>query len=115
MPSPAYSLPNASSAIIDIAKLRDYCLNPLHPEGRHKARVFATALGIVRKDAEWLRTAILVAIQKAMVIYSENTPFGCRYTVDIELKRENTMVMVRTAWIIRIGEDVPRLVTCFVL
>lgn len=31
--------------MVDIAKLRDYCLNPLHDEGKHKARVFASALG----------------------------------------------------------------------
>jgi hypothetical protein len=38
-------LPNAAQALVDLAKLRDYCLNPAHPRGRHKARVFATALG----------------------------------------------------------------------
>ena len=33
-------LPNVARASVDIAKLRDYCLNSSHPEGRHKARVF---------------------------------------------------------------------------
>ncbi len=39
-------LPNSDRAVVDIAKLRDYCLNPAHPRGRHKARVFAAALGL---------------------------------------------------------------------
>lgn len=38
-------LPNAENAVIDIAKLRDYSLNPNHPEGKHKARVFQAKLG----------------------------------------------------------------------
>ncbi len=27
-------MPGADKAVVDIAKLRDYCLNPLHPRGR---------------------------------------------------------------------------------
>jgi hypothetical protein len=34
-------LPNSEKAIVDIAKLRDYSLNPEHESGGHKARVFA--------------------------------------------------------------------------
>lgn len=34
-------LPNADRAVVGLAKLRDYCLSPTHPRGRHKARVFA--------------------------------------------------------------------------
>jgi len=46
-------LPNGDRAIVDIAKLTDYCLNPQHEDGKHKARVFASALGLGREDAEW--------------------------------------------------------------
>ena len=45
-------LPNAENAVVDIAKLRDYCLDPNHPEGKHKARIFMEKLGITKKDAE---------------------------------------------------------------
>lgn len=44
-------IPNAARAIVDIEKLRDYCLNPEHPRGRHKARVFARRLGLYVRDA----------------------------------------------------------------
>jgi hypothetical protein len=37
-------LPNADLAVFDIRKIADYCLNPLHPRGRHKARVFGGPL-----------------------------------------------------------------------
>ncbi|MGH7818267.1 MAG: DUF6883 domain-containing protein [Candidatus Binatia bacterium] len=39
-------IPNADRAVVDPRKLRDYCLSPIHPRGRHKARVFAAAVGL---------------------------------------------------------------------
>jgi len=38
-------LPNPERAIVDLKKLRDYCLSSEHPRGRHKARMFAAILG----------------------------------------------------------------------
>jgi len=35
---------------VETRKLRDYCLSPEHPRGRHKARVFASALGLTVDD-----------------------------------------------------------------
>lgn len=58
-------LPNADQAVLDIDKLRDYCLNPNHEEGKHKARQFRAKLGIELQDAERLREVILDAILKA--------------------------------------------------
>jgi uncharacterized protein DUF6883 len=54
-------LPNPENAIVEVRKLRDYCLNPDHPRGRHKARVFASALGLTADDAEEVREALLSA------------------------------------------------------
>ena len=44
-------------SFVDIAKIRDYCLNLSHPRGRHKARVFQASLGITVDDSEELRWA----------------------------------------------------------
>ncbi|WP_371744328.1 DUF6883 domain-containing protein [Acidithiobacillus ferrooxidans] len=43
-------LPGSGHAYIDDQKLVGYCLNPEHPEGRHKARVFYSALGLSQSD-----------------------------------------------------------------
>ena len=56
-------IPNADSAVIDIRKLRDYCLNPSHDEGKHKARLFATILGVGIDDAEELRENLLEVVK----------------------------------------------------
>jgi hypothetical protein len=45
-------LPYAESAIVDVRKLRDYCLSAAHPRGKHKARVFASALGLTAEDSD---------------------------------------------------------------
>jgi len=55
-------LPNADKAVAPLEKLRDYSLDSSHPVGKHKARVFASALGITKTDAPRLREMILQAV-----------------------------------------------------
>lgn len=57
-------LPNAEHAEIDLRKLSDYCLSFEHPRGRHKAQVFASALGLTVANAEVLRVALLDAARR---------------------------------------------------
>lgn len=75
-------LPNAENAVVDIRKLRDYCLNPYHPEGKHKARVFQRKLGIGRNDAERLRRVILEGILKQDAQEQKPTAYGRRFIVE---------------------------------
>lgn len=109
------NLPNAQNAIIELAKLRDYCLSASHPRGRHKARVFRDALGISVDDAEWLRQKLLEGIQSHSAEKQETDSFGSRWRVDLPLMRQTKSVVVRTCWIIKMGEQFPRLITCWVL
>jgi len=57
-------LPGGAQAIVDIAKRRDYCLSAMHPKGRHKARVFASVLGLKSADSERLRWELLRAARE---------------------------------------------------
>ena len=79
-------IPNAERAVVDIRKLRDYCLNPMHDEGQHKARVFATALGITADDAEDLRVLLLQAVKTSEAQLGRRDAYGQRYTVDFLLE-----------------------------
>lgn len=108
-------LPNAERAFIEIAKLRDYSLSPLHKEGRHKARVFASALGLDASDAEWLAERLKEAVREQECQLGENTPHGQRYLLDFGLRRDQKAARLRSVWNVRPGEDFPRLVTCYVL
>lgn len=44
------AIPNADAAVIDRRKIANYVLDPDHRLGRHKARVFAAALGLRRRE-----------------------------------------------------------------
>ena len=108
-------LPNATRAIVDISKLRDYCLNADHPWGRHKARVFASALGLTQDDADVLRERLLSAAVETDAREGEKDDYGQRYELDFRMAGPAGEAMVRSSWIILKGEDVPRLTSCYVL
>ena len=108
-------LPNADTAVVDIAKLRDYCLNPNHPVGKHKARVFNSALGLAAGDAEYLCDAILEAALILDVALGVQDEYGWWFTLDLMLVTDAGQATVRTGWIIRTEEDCPRLTTAYVL
>ena len=109
------SVPNFKKAILDIRKIEDYCLNPIHPRGRHKARVFREALGVDQADAEWLRAILLQESAKGRPVGLESDEFGGRWRIDVAVSRHGRDVVVRTVWIVRPGEDAPRFLTCWVL
>lgn len=108
-------LPNAKRAVVEIEKLRDYCLSANHPRGRHKARVFVTALGITADDSDELRDAILSAVISEDATPTDGDEYGQRYVVDFTMVRQSRQADIRTAWIVRTGEDYPRLTSCYVL
>jgi uncharacterized protein DUF6883 len=106
-------LPNAEHAHVPLEKLRDYALNPLHDEGKHKARVFRAALGFTQADAEKLSHLILEAAQTGEATKSRLLPEGQMYVLDFSIEGEHGAVAIRTAWIIETNKDFPRLGTCY--
>jgi hypothetical protein len=108
-------LPNGERAVVDIVKLRDYCLSPNHLRGRHKARVFVAALGLTANDAEELRDALLQAARNQDASATDADQYGQRYVVDFTMQRGDRQAVVRSTWKIRACEDFPRLTSSFVL
>ena len=108
-------LPGADRAIVDIAKLRDYSLDPHHPRGRHKARVFASALGLTQADAEILRGALLAAAREDSAVAENSDEYGDRYTIDFQMEHGSRRATIRSGWIVLRDEAQPRLTSCFVL
>lgn len=107
-------VPNAERAVVDIRKLRDYCLNPLHDEGKHKARLFAT-IGITANEAEELRTILLQVIKTSEARLGRRDSYGQRYIVDFPLNWRGKETVIRSGWIIEHGIETPRLTTCYPL
>jgi hypothetical protein len=103
--------------IVDPVKLRDYCLSPLHPRGRHKARVFRSRLGLAAGDAEVLRSALLRAVEDhpQNLRLAGNDEHGQRYILDFEMSTARGSGMIRSSWIVPIEQPVLRFVTCYLL
>jgi len=107
-------LPNGERAIVDLRKLRDCCLNPDSPRGRHKARVFAAALGLTPEDAPTMQAKLREIARTGDATRGEVDLYGQRYTIDFEMVTEAGKAMIRSCWIVLRGQTAPRLTTCYV-
>ena len=106
-------LPGGGQAVVPDGKIEAYCLSVEHPEGRHKARVFAAALGLTLVHAAFLKRRLLEAARDAEAERVGITPFGTLYRIRFMLEFRNRTAMIRSGWIV--GPDgVPRLTTAMV-
>lgn len=101
--------------MVDIRKLRDYCLNPEHDVGKHKARLFLSSLGMTAAHAEELRQILLEVVKTREVRLGRQDEFGQRYTLDFPLEWQNRSATLRSGWIIEHGSKTPRLTSCYPL
>src|SRR5215207_9482065 len=101
-------LPNPERAVVEIEKLREYSLNLEHDRGKHKARVFRSALGFTQADAERLRQMVLMAALTEEATPTQLLPYGQLYTLDFSVEGLSGMVIIRTGWIVAVGTDYPR-------
>jgi hypothetical protein len=97
-------------------KLEDYSLNPSHREGRHKARVFESVLGITPANAEVLRAAIRSAAATSDDVEARgDNGFGEAFNLRFAMVTRRGSATVLTAWIVLHNEDFPRLTTCYIV
>jgi len=108
-------IPNAQNAVVDIRKLRDYCLNPYHDDGKHKARLFLSSLGMTVDHAEELRQILLEIVKTHQARLGREDEFGQRYTLDFTLEWQNRSATLRSGWIIEHDSEIPKLTTCYPL
>lgn len=108
-------IPNAENAVVNIRKLRDYCLNPEHSDGKHKARLFSSILGMTAGNAEELCQILFEVIQTHEAQLGRQDEFGQRYTLDFSIEWQNRSAILRSGWIIEHGSEIPRLTTCYPL
>lgn len=108
-------LPNADRAVVDLRKLREYCLSQEHPRGQHKARLFKSALGLTAQDVLEFQNLLLSAGRSVDAVSLDTDDYGQRYALDFLVKRPSGQATIRSLWIIREGEDFPRFATCYIL
>jgi len=107
-------LPRADRAAVSREKLEGYLLNAQHQVGRHKARVFASALGIQQRDWQYLGDQLRTAVVDAPVRSVRETSWGSLYEVVVAVEGLNGETrQVATVWLVA-GDEPPRLVTAYV-
>jgi hypothetical protein len=107
------NLPAADRALIQPEKLRDYLLSTEHPVGRFKAAFFAR-LGYSREDWQRLQMDISQIARTGTALERQASTFGRKYEVNGILRGPSGReARVTTVWIVKIGEDYPRLVTVY--
>jgi len=107
-------MPAGDKAIIDPLKLAAYCLSFDHEEGRNKAYLFQSVLGIDLSNLHLLRDALRNAAASADANLGKEDGYGQRYVIDFEFSGPAGVAPVRSCWIIRCNESIPRLVTCYI-
>lgn len=108
-------LPNGDRAVVPLEKFTEYALNPQHPSGRHKARVFQAARGLTLADAAFLQETVR-QIASANEATSQNPrSYGERYVIDFALTTNVGRAMVRSTWMLHYGDHLPRLTSCYVI
>ena len=106
-------LPNAESLVVEPDKVRGYLLSRTHPIGMHKASFF---LSLGYSTATWQHLARDLARigQENRAEIGRHNGYGQLYVVDGRLGESvGRRALVRTVWILRDGDDRPRLVTAY--
>lgn len=110
----AHRLIGANRAQIDPRKLTEYALNPSHPVGANKARVFESAFGFTRANADDLLAQLRHGVMNNNPVPGVVDKFGTRFAVDIPVTGPSGSGLVRTGWIYDPGSLTPRLTTLYV-
>jgi hypothetical protein len=105
-------LPNGSKADLG-NKIEEYCLNPNHDKGQHKAILFKNKLGITLTNADLLKQALKKAAIEENVTIRKTNEYGTHYNMKFNLKTEVGESLILVGWIICQGEDIPRLTNCY--
>ena len=108
-------LPNAEKAVIDEAKLESYSLSGEHGRGRDKARVFRATMNLGPGDGPALASLLRERIKDDDVDEVENGEYGVLYVLHHPIVGSSPVRRLRHVWILRHGEDFPRLVSCYLV
>lgn len=105
-------IPNPHRAFLG-EKLETYTLDQNHLVGKHKAILFKNRLGITLQNKEILEKALLKSVAENDAKLKNETEFGTNYEIIFEMRTPVGASFVKSHWIVRHGEDFPRLVGTF--
>ena len=93
----------------------DYALNPGHPIGKEKAKVFKEALGYTRENYKDLKAAILENYNEDELVFKGESQYGKRYEQIMDITGVNgKTAKVLTAWIKETDASEARLTSVYI-
>jgi hypothetical protein len=107
------SLPNSDRAIVEEHKIRQYLLNPAHPDNGGKATFFAD-VGFTADGWGVLADSLRAMARNAPVSSRADSVHGEKFVLEGEIPTPSGKTpRVRSVWIVDRGSDAPRLVTAY--
>jgi len=94
-------------------KIEEYSLNLNHEQGKNKAVLFASNLGITIENAERLKQALKEAAINEDVVIQKTNEYGTPYNMKFWLKTQVGESLILAAWIVRARETSPRFTNCY--
>lgn len=107
-------LPGGERAHVSLDRLTHYLLNPQHGSGKHKARVFAAALGLDATASQALHDWLVEIAQTGEAEAGRSDEHGQRFVIRAKFVYNGKEAQVRTAWIVRSSGAPPEFLTAFV-
>jgi hypothetical protein len=105
-------IPQATEETVGTEKVRDYLLNPEHPDGGSKA-VWFQSLGYARDRWQELASDLLALAATCEQFATACTPFGVKYIAKGQIGRNSyRTASVLAEWIVE-ADRPPRLVTAY--
>ena len=74
-----------------------------------------SALGFTADRADELQAALLQAAIDEEATTTDSDEYGLRFVLDFTMNGPVGAARIRSSWIVRVGEDFPRLTSCYVL
>ena len=106
-------LPNGQKAFVDERKIREYLLSPSQPVGRFKAKFFAS-IGFNREGWPGFVVELQRFAAEGEAELIEEGEYGRKYVIRGRIAGPGARPAdVDSIWIIRAGDDTPRLVTVY--
>lgn len=107
-------LPNGESALVEEEKVTGYLLNPLHPVGGPKARLFNSLLGLNLSNWQKLYDALIDAAENGDAFAGRASAFGQKYDIRFQMTGPRGTYTILSIWIVASGTSIPRLVTSYI-
>jgi hypothetical protein len=106
-------LPNAAQAVVPLRKLTDYLLSDTRPRGKEKAR-YLRSYGFTADRADLLEAVLQRIAVTGDLIALEQTTHGTMYVVvGLATTPAESMIWLRTVWVVEFGDSRPRFVTAY--